>query len=348
MSSTDNEHTDPRPTAEIISAALATEDDEEYWDLVLVLKHRGTREVFEAARELTESDDPDRRVLGVDILSEIGLPGRVFLSDTIELLVAMLEHETDEDVMQMICYAFGRNPEAGVVEPLVKLKDHPSARVRDALVFGLLGQENDLAAEALIELSGDPDDEVRNWATFGLGQQIDIDPPGIREALIRRLDDPFDAVRGEALRGLAKRGDERVIESLIRELGIIAEADEWWDYAFEAAENLPDPRLHPALMAAKESGIEGSTLDRAIALCRTPAAEEANDRPSDAPTTCPVCGRRRAFKKIDSLQFCRRCGWFDDPDQRANPDSVDGYNRRSLNQERERWLERTKAAEGSA
>lgn len=335
---------DPRSTDEIVADALKQEDDDARWELITALHFRGTRDVFEAARNLTKSVNPDERCLGVDILAQLGIPERSFPNEVCDILLELLKSERDADVLQSACTAFGHNKDFHVVEPLARLWSHPSADVRYAVVFGLLGQEDEFAIQALIELSADADDDVRNWATFGLGDMIDLDTPEIRETLFRCVDDSFDAVRGEALKGLAKRHDDRAIEPLVRELEAITEADEWWDYAFEAAENMPDSRLYPALMAVKDSGIDDRTLDHAIALCRIPALEEGEDKLTDAPTSCPVCGRRRAFKKSDGWQFCKRCGWSDDPDQRANPDSEEGYNRRSLNQERERWKHRLEMA----
>lgn len=76
-----------------------------------------------------------------------------------------------------------------------------------------------LAVETLIDLSADEDAHVRDWATFGLATQIDRDDHVLRSALIARLDDPDDATRDEALRGLATRGDSRAIPQLLHELG---------------------------------------------------------------------------------------------------------------------------------
>lgn len=70
----------------------------------------------------------------------------------------------------------------------------------------------------LIQLSRDTDREVRNWATFGLGSQVDTDIPAIREALFARREEKDDEIRAEALVGLARRGDIRVAAALLNEL----------------------------------------------------------------------------------------------------------------------------------
>ena len=103
------------------------------------------------------------------------------------------------------------------------LRDHPDPRVRYAVVFGLSGIDDDLAVDTLIELSADVDPHVRDWATFGLGTQIDRDDPAVRDALMARLEDPDKETRGEAIRGLATRGDTRAIPQLLHELNRITE-----------------------------------------------------------------------------------------------------------------------------
>jgi HEAT repeat protein len=81
-----------------------------------------------------------------------------------------------------------------------------------------MGHDEPLAIQSLIELTKDEDARVRDWATFALGQQVDADTPSLRDALIERLTDSDDDARGEALIGLARRGDRRLIPALIDEL----------------------------------------------------------------------------------------------------------------------------------
>jgi hypothetical protein len=57
-----------------------------------------------------------------------------------------------------------------------------------------------------------------NWATFGLGSQIEVNTKEIRDALFKRLGEEDDEIRGEALVGLSIRKDKRVLGPLLKEL----------------------------------------------------------------------------------------------------------------------------------
>ena len=100
------------------------------------------------------------------------------------------------------------------------------------IAYSLGGVDDPQALAALCVLSADADDEVRNWATFGLGTQTEADTPSIRDALAARLGDVDETVRGEAMVGLAKRNDPRVHLAVRMAL----EEPEPLDLVLEAAE----------------------------------------------------------------------------------------------------------------
>lgn len=109
---------------------------------------------------------------------------------------------------------------------------------------------------------------IRDWATFGVGSILDIDSAEIRDALARRLSDTGADTSGEAMVGLARRNDPRCFEVIDRALA----AEDVGNLVVEAAAELGDPRLLPALKALDRAGWAGDDprgqwLARAIARC---------------------------------------------------------------------------------
>jgi HEAT repeat protein len=233
----------------------------------VALRRRGTREVLEAAQRLCDDADPDARALGADILGQLGIPRRTFPDECAAVLVRMLEHDSDPNVLQSVAIALGHLRDPRAIEPLLRQRRHENAVVRYGVVYGLHGHEDERAIAALIELSGDEDDDVRDWATFALGSRIRVDSVAIRQALLARVDDPHADTRGEALLGLARRGDERVLEPLIRELA----AERVGGRPVQAALELRDWRLRASLVRLRGRwGGDDALLDEAIRHCSIP------------------------------------------------------------------------------
>jgi len=116
------------------------------------------------------------------------------------------------------------------------------------------------AVACLLRLTRDPDAAVRNWATFSLGTQSDVDSPEVRRALLDRLGDgdPPEAARdeidasAEAAMGLARRHDPAVRPWLARQLA--RPEHEVGNLVVDAAGELGDPVLLPALLALRDAG----------------------------------------------------------------------------------------------
>jgi len=239
---------DPHSTEELIRIALTEEDEDTAWEPVRVLHFKGTSEILNAARTLCSSKNPRERKLGADILGQLGVPERTFPEQCFQVLAGMLIGESDPDVLVAIGVACGHLHDPRAIRLLAPLKNHPDEDVREAVVNGISRHEDALAIQTLIELSRDENEDVRDWATFGLGSMIETNTPEIRDALLARVTDPHDDARGEALVGLARRKDARVLDPLIEELT----SESVGLLALEAAEDLGDPRLGPALMLLKE------------------------------------------------------------------------------------------------
>ena len=256
---------DPRSTADLISAALTAADEDAAWDIICVLQHRGTGEVLDATRRLCASECPRERELAADILGQSRVRDKTQHEESVRLLIGLLETEQDLDVVWSALCAVGHRGDPLAIPAVLRWKDHPDPEIRLGVVFALVGLTDVSAVNALIELSGDQDTDVRDWATFELGSQIDIDTPSIRDALVRRLTDADETVRGEAIVGLARRKDERVLPLLLEEL----ERDEVSDLALDAAAETGDPSLLPALLRLKErtQDAPGIWLQSALDRC---------------------------------------------------------------------------------
>jgi HEAT repeat protein len=202
---------DQRPTGDLISEALRAEDFDEYWSIVEILHLRGTEEVFRMVSPLCRSERIDERVLCADVLGQLGARTRPFASETMDILIGMLSDESESEVLDAAADAIGHmyvyDPRA--LDPLLRLKDHPSAEVRRSVASALSGYTDGSAIDALIDLSRDSDRDVRDWAVhFGLDHCDVPNTPQVREALMERaLNDDDDEVRAEALLALAHLGD---------------------------------------------------------------------------------------------------------------------------------------------
>jgi hypothetical protein len=121
----------------------------------------------------------------------------------------------------------------------------------------------------LVEMTRDKHPANRDWATLLLAQQ-DMDPPEIRDALLRAAEDENQYVRAEAILGLAQRDKALALPLLQRELsgGVVPLP------LFEAAAIVADPSLASDLRAfAQPSGddfLDGLVVE-ALRACEASA-----------------------------------------------------------------------------
>ena len=91
-----------------------------------------------------------------------------------------------------------------------------------------------------------------------------MDTPALRDALAGRLADEDDDARCEAMVGLARRGDPRVIPPLLKALA----SESVWALEVEAASLIGDPRLYPELVALRGWwDVDEELLEGAILAC---------------------------------------------------------------------------------
>lgn len=209
-------------TAALIEAAFIEKYDcepDSPCPATVALHARGSREVLEAALTLCRSLDPKWRSLGAAILGELAFPDRTFPEECCDALVGLLRHDTSQEVVISAIYALGHLGNRRCDPDLLVLKDHPEPAIRKGVAFSLLGTTLPAAIPVLLQLMEDHHDETRDWATTTLGQAVCFNSNEIRDALLRRAaTDSDDIIRGEALCGLARRGDRRGVPLLIEDL----------------------------------------------------------------------------------------------------------------------------------
>jgi HEAT repeat protein len=271
---------DSQPSADDVrpllrrAAAIADLEDDGRWAIIRELHDRADRTAFDAVCELAGSADALERAVAVDVLGQIGSrAGRPFLEETLPLLIDA-SRDGHADVTAAAVTALGHLWDPRALPAIVRQAGHRSANVRSSVACAIPGAAGDPpspdAIGALIALSADPDAEARDWATFGLGSQLeDQDTEAIRDALAARLDDPDGDAAGEALLGLAHRRDPRALPALLARLD-----DDPGNLIVEAAAALGAVEALPALQRLKREGWQlddprPSVLDDALRACAT-------------------------------------------------------------------------------
>src|SRR5580658_1626151 len=192
-------------------AAVASTDEQwdEMWVALRALRPLG-RLAFEGALSLLAGPYFDR-AKGCDLLGVLCDPDEEGWShEAAVALVNVADGETDGEVLWSMAHALGRTGDPVGVSALSKLRGHPDRDLRLEVARAITGCRTyedgedlwDIAA-VLLELMEDEDPEVREWATFGIASQLQVDGRVIRSALARRLDDDYPNARFDAIRGLA-------------------------------------------------------------------------------------------------------------------------------------------------
>jgi HEAT repeat protein/PBS lyase HEAT-like repeat-containing protein len=265
-----------RPAEELLSpvqlsALLAWESYEQHFEALGRLRDSYDRQedLVAVARWLCHKDDEELRALGFDLLA---VPAETALTAAVIDEAARLDLDrAGADLRWSAAHALGATGDAKALPQLLRFAGDPDADVRWQVAAGVpLGLDPlpPTAVDVLLGLMSDSQKEVRDWATFTLGVQYEVDTPRIRDALVARLDDPGAETAGEAAVALAKRGDPRVYDVIAAAL---ARPDAGNLYV-EAAAELGDPRLHRLLCGLKARGWQGdepgaAVLDEAIAAC---------------------------------------------------------------------------------
>ncbi len=243
---------------------------------------RGSPETLALAQRLSRSHSWRRRALGLHVAAQLRQRRQGAESGSVEyaleatqrLLLAGL-HDAHDEVVGAAVSGLGHRPHPEALAELVRLASHPSSDMRWHVAVALALYPEPPAIDALLRLARDGDDDVRDWATFGLGSMQGADTPEIRELLWTNLSDADPDVRGEAVIGLAARNDPRAVDYLLTHLD-----DKCRMLDLNAAAKFASPRLLPALQAlltgtAGDGEVDPQWLDalrEAVETCASPTS----------------------------------------------------------------------------
>lgn len=232
-------------------------DPDVYWELVSALHDSEPAEVWALVAPLATHEDVRLQQLVPDVLRLLGREAQPLAMQTLELFAQMVAASPPAELLASIANACVAFHDPSVVTMLAPHAAHPDDTVREAVLHAVRRSGRPEAIAALISLSGDPVEELREWATFALGSQLPlVDAAEIRDALATRLTDPHEATRDEAVIGLGLRADARALGPLRAQLerGFVGEA------LFQAARALASPTLRAALDALVQNPKVQATL----------------------------------------------------------------------------------------
>lgn len=269
-------------TAELFSRTLAEAtneagDPDSYWDLVAALHDREPGEVWALVAPLAQHEDVRLQQVVPDVLRLLGREAQPLARETLELFAQLLARSPPAELLACIANACVDFHDPSVVTMLAPHAGHPDEAVREAVLHAVRRSGHPDAITALISLSADPVDELREWATFALGSQLPlVDGVDVRQALAARLTDAHEPTRDEAVIGLGLRGDARALGPLRAQLehGFVGRA------LFEAAHALASPLLSEVLATLqKDVRVQASLTDEeraelaaALHACAQPRA----------------------------------------------------------------------------
>jgi HEAT repeat protein len=215
--------------------------DDSQWAAVTALSRMGGREVFNRSAELCKSENPLARARGADVLAQLGKtseqPTNNFPEESYLVVSSLLDCEKDALPLTSAISALGHIGNPLAIPLIVQHVCHPKPEVRFHVACALGTFADDTRTiKALLLLMDDGDPNIRDWATFGLGVLGETDSDEIRDSLFLRINDPDEDTREEAMRGLSKRKDQRVLRPLIA----ILEQDCVPDRSIEAADLMLD------------------------------------------------------------------------------------------------------------
>jgi HEAT repeat protein len=205
-------------SARVLAPFVAERDERRQFERVGRFVKSRPEVARSASTEALASPEPDLREIAAKVLGSLTSNDRSMAHDVTAALLPALERESNPQVIAAIITALGHAGQMQSRIPVSLRGRHESEDVRFAVAWALpsLGWDENVM-DVLRALSLDPDDDVRNWATFGLANSEATDPL-TTDALVARAQDAIDDIRAEAILGLARRRDPRASALIASEM----------------------------------------------------------------------------------------------------------------------------------
>jgi beta-lactamase class A len=193
--------------------------DDDRYDRLSEIVRLDPGAAMDLGEELLASAKAVRRETGAELLGVAGQFDPAPRERTVVRLRRVLAEDGEPGPLSSAIVHLGHLSDEPSRAAILAFAGRPEQEVRFAVAFAVpsVGLD-DAAIDVLCRLSRDPDPEVRDWATFGIGQLTDADTPALRDALFDRVEDPDRDARAEGIIGLCRRQDGRVRPYLEREL----------------------------------------------------------------------------------------------------------------------------------
>lgn len=190
-----------------------------YWD-ELALAAKGGEAALEVARRFIKSDELERHHVSIDFVGVLADVNPELRDLCIDVILDAMADKDDAMLIASAANALGSTRSSRAVPFLLGCLDGWDSGVRMSAVNALAACVDDSYAgrKALMHATTDFDVELRKIATFGLAMKCETNDQMVCDALAARLFDSDDDVRDEAIRGLARRNDERAREPVQRAL----------------------------------------------------------------------------------------------------------------------------------
>ncbi|EBE2904399.1 lyase, partial [Salmonella enterica] len=204
-------------------------------------------DVFNLSMNLCHSRDNYKKKIGVTILSQMTMSYEklrksfCFLENMFQLNKSVLLRASIINALGRFCKK-DKHFEKKFINLCTKVIHDKSANVRCAIAAALSNINDNSTIPLLLCLLRDNNSDVKNWAAFSINFN-QYDTEDIREEFVGMLLDTNDDIRIEVISGLAERKDERVLETIIKEL----KKDVIFDEIIIAAGNAGSKELLPIL-----------------------------------------------------------------------------------------------------